>query len=183
MSGHMTHPTSRPAAFERAARFAVCAIPLLLPVTAAVAQVHTCTVEGVKVFQDRPCKPAPGPTPSAAAPTAPPSPRERPPMGDPAYEAQRDAERLKAIKAYGERAGRALGAQMDQISRECGPAGQAAPYIGATLDWVARCSTWGKPNRTLTTTTAQGETQMWAYDMRGYLYFDASGRLRTIQTR
>lgn len=104
-------------------------------------------------------------------------------MGDPDYEKAREAERLEQIEVYGRRAGRDLEESMAATRVRCGEKGEAQPYIGAPANWVRACSTWGAPSSISTTTTGGGERQMWVYRGRGYLYFDADMKLRTMQTQ
>ena len=193
-----TATTRRPAARRRLS--VPTALAALLACGPALAQVYACGTGAARVFQDTPCPAAQKPPPQRQADHVPgvtkmmPQAQDhigdatqkataRPPIGDPAYEAARDAERLRAIQAYGQQAGRELGEAMARDATECGPRGRAAPFVGATADWVRRCSTWGAPTSTLNTTTATGTTSMWTYRLQGFLFFDAAGRVRTVQQK
>lgn len=156
---------------------------MLLP-TLAAAQVHRCTVEGRVVLQDRPCAGVLVEQAARALPSV--SPVEaRPPIGEPAYEQAKEAQRRKDLEEFGRREGRRRQAAAQEeakaLARRCGEVGEAEPYIGARAEWVRACSTWGEPSRVNNTTTAHGSSQQWFYRYRGYLYFDAQARLVAIQ--
>lgn len=146
----------------------------------AAAQVHRCNVDGRAVVQDRPCADA-----AVVGVQRPvvvvPRPVDAPPIGDPAYERAKEAQRRKDLEEYGKRAGKSLGEDRAALFARCGDAGEGAPYLGAKAEWVRTCSTWGAPSRVSATANAHGVTEQWTYRNRGYLYFDREGRLVTIQ--
>lgn len=44
-------------------------------------------------------------------------------------------------------------------------------------------ATWGRPERVNRSTNAQGSNEQWVYSSGNYLYFDSTGRLRSMQTQ
>ena len=158
----------------------------LLPCV-AVAQVHRCDVGGRVVMQDRPCD---GVGAERVRPplVVVPRPVNAPPIGDPMYEQEKEAQRRKELEEFGRQAGKravedraVLRAKDEALRARCGDRGESEPYIGATAKWVRDCSTWGDPSGVNTTSTANGVTQQWVYRHRGYLYFDNQERLVAIQ--
>lgn len=146
----------------------------------AQAQVHRCTVDGRTVVQDRPCADAVVERPQRPVVVIP-RPVDGPPIGDPAYEREKEAQRRKDLEEFGKRAGKRVGEDKAALRARCGEVGEAEPYIGASAEWVRTCSTWGEPSRVNTTANANGAIQQWVYRHRGYLYFDHQQRLVTIQ--
>lgn len=131
-------------------------------------------------MQDRPCADAVvdgGRRPAVVVPR----PVDAPPIGDPAYEREKEAQRRRDLEEFGRRAGKRVGDAKAELQARCGSAGEGEPFIGAKAEWVRTCSTWGEPSSVNTTTTVNGSIQQWVYRHRGYLYFDRQERLVTIQ--
>lgn len=160
-----------------------CIAALTLPWPAS-AQVHRCSINGATVLQDKPCV---GSTPHRLERPGVviPKPSGGPPIGDPAYEREKEAKRRKDLEEFGRRAGQQRAAEKAALETalhaRCGDAGEGEPFIGASAAWVRACSTWGEPSRVNSTTSAMGTTQQWVYRYRGHLYFDGRQRLVTIQ--
>lgn len=146
------------------------------------AQIYRCVIDGRTHLQDKPCPT--NPSERAATPAA--RPVNRPPIGDPAYEKAREAQRLEDVRRFSEEAGK-RGVEANELKRAelerrgCGDRGDGPPYIGAPAHWVRTCSSWGSPSRVTSTTSTLGTSEVWWYRDGGTVFFDANQTVRLIQ--
>lgn len=154
---------------------------------AAVSSAHAqyrCVEDGRPTFQDTPCRAAAAPerpTPATKPASSKPASKPRPPIGDPEYERQREAEIAARVKADTAAAGAQLREQVEAARRRCGDHGEGAPFVGATQEWVRNCSTWGNPTRVFRTDTAGGHLEAWDFGAGRTVFFDYAGRVTMIQ--
>ncbi len=135
---------------------------------------------GSVTFQETPCEGKPASKlatpPTSSSKTA--ASKPRPPIGDPAYENARESERSKHINDYAKTSGAALAADIQASEAKCGK-GSLEPHIGATSQWIRKCS-WGEPSSVRTIENSLGKSDQWRYKAKGTLYFDATGKVTTI---
>lgn len=143
--------------------------------------VNKCTgADGKVSFQEAPCEGKQTSKPDSATVSAPKiaASKPRPPIGDPAYEKAREAERSKRVDEYAKTSGAALAADVESTEIKCGK-GSLEPRVGASAQWIRKCS-WGQPSSVRTMENALGKSEQWGYKTKGTLYFDASGKVTTI---